>query len=208
MIHGAWSLSDFEARIRLQNANDVVNQCTASMSVERSAEVSIPRLSIAVSRQDLNVAILAAFQELGYDRPTKEQAEAVSEIIRGRDVLVILPTGGGKSLCFITLPLIFDNLVQAQGNRTSIVVVVSPLVSLMKDQVRSYSKKGVRCAFIGEDMEGTEIRAVLNGEYQVVYASPESFLTIPRWRDMLSTEVYAKNLVAVAVDEAHCVDTW
>ena len=125
---------------------------------------------------------------------------------------MILPTGAGKSLCFVALPLVFDNLrknfVQAQGNCTSIVVVVSPLVSLMKDQVHSYTKKGVWCAFIGEDMNGAEIRAVLNGEYQVVYASPESFLTVPRWRDMLSTEVYANNLVAVAIDEAHCIDTW
>ena len=67
-----------------------------------------------------------------------------------------------ENLCFVALPLVFDNLfdnlrknfVQPQGNCTSIVVVVSPLVSLMKDQVRSYTKKGVRCAFIGEDMDG------------------------------------------------------
>lgn len=74
--------------------------------------------------------------------------------------------------------------------------------------MRLYSKKGVRCAFIGEDMEDTEIQTMLNGGYQVVYASPESFLTIPRWRDMLSAKVYADNLVAIVVDEAHCVDTW
>lgn len=174
--------------------------------------VSIPRLDIVVSKQDLNIAILAAFQDLGYDKPTAEQAEAVSQFVCGRDVLVILPTGGGKSMCFMTLPLVFDNLrknvVQFQSICASVVVVVSPLVSLMKDQVRLYSKKGVRCAFIGEIMEDTEIQAVLNGGYQVVYASPESFLTIPRWRDMLSAKIYTDNLVAVVVDEAHCVDTW
>ena len=66
--------------------------------------------------------------------------------------------------------------------------------------MRLYSKKGVRCAFIGEDMEDTEIRTALNGGYQVVYASLKAFLTIPRWRDMLSAKVYTDNLVAVVVE--------
>jgi len=120
--------------------------------------VCIPRLHTAVSRQDLNVVILAAFQELGYDKPTEEQAEAVSKIICGGMYWQICQLVL-ENLSFMALPLVFDNLrknfVQAQGNCTSI-VVVSPLVSLMKDQVRSYTKKGVRCAFIGEDMDGAE----------------------------------------------------
>ena len=110
---------------------------------KRTEEVSIPRLDIVVPKQDLNTAILAAFQDLGYDKPTAEQAEAVSQFVCGLDVLVILPTEGGKSLCFVTLPLVFDNLRknagQLQGICASVVVVVSQLVSLMKDQVRLYS---------------------------------------------------------------------
>ena len=65
---------------------------------ERTEEVSIPRLDIVVPKQDLNIAILAAFQDLGYDKPTAEQAEAVSQFVCGWDVLVVLPTGGGKSV--------------------------------------------------------------------------------------------------------------
>ena len=79
----------------------------------------------------------------------------------------------------------------------SIVVVVSPLVSLMKDQVRSYRKKGLACTFIGEEAQDAEELAVQNGEYQVVYSSPESLLTVRKWRDMLSSELYTEQV-------AHC----
>ena len=176
-------------------------------------EILIPRLNyIAVSKQDLSISLLTAFQKLGYDEPTPEQTEAIIQFMCGRDVFVILPTSGGKSLCFVTLPLVFDYLrnkyLKSQASEMSIVVVVSPLVSLMKDQVQSYSSKGIKCSFIRESMNESEKKAVLNGKYQVLYASPESLLTVDMWRDMLSGKQYLNNLIAVAVDEAHCVDTW
>ena len=88
---------------------------------------------------------------------------------------------------------------------------VNPVVSLMKDQVRSYSKRSLRCVFIGDELGDKAVKqAVVNGSCQVVYASPESLLTVQHWRDMLASPVYASNLVLVAlvVDQVHCIDTW
>ena len=81
---------------------------------------------------------------------------------------------------------------------------VSPLVLLTKDQVRSYSKRGLRCAFIGDELgEEAVKKSVVSGGCQVVYTSPETLLTVQRWRDMLASPVYASNLMALVVDEGH-----
>ena len=189
------------------------HQCTANCEMaEFSEEICvIPRVGIAVTKRELYVSVLRSFQKLGYDQPTYEQAQVVCKFAQGKDVLVILPTGGGKSLCFVALPYVFDYLKQADApsEGSSVVVVVSPLVSLMKDQVSSYSKRGIRCAFIGDESGDEAVKqAVIRGSCQVVYASPESLLTVQHWRDMLASPVYASNLVALVVDEAHCIDTW
>ena len=78
----------------------------------------------------------------------------------------------------------------------------------MKDQVRSYSKRGLRCAFIRDELGDEAVKkAVVSGGYQVVYARPKSLPSMQRWRDMLASPVYVSNLVALVVDEAHCIDT-
>ena len=98
----------------------------------------------SVPAETVDIAILHAVQKLGYDRPTPEQAAAVREFLLGKDVFVSLPTGGGKSLCYASLPLAFDYLLHAAGevHQPTIAVVVSPLTSLMKDQVSNFTKKG------------------------------------------------------------------
>ena len=87
-----------------------------------------------------------AVQELGYDRATPEQGQAIREFLLGRDVFVSLPTGEGKSLCYASLPLVFD-WIKEHHVRTTISEnvsssIVSPLTALMKDQVESFSKRG------------------------------------------------------------------
>ena len=165
---------------------------------------------IAVAKRELYVSVLRSFQKIGYDQPTYEQAQAVCKFTQGKDVLVILPTGGGKSLCFAALPHVFDYLkwAYASSEGSSVVIVVSPLISLMKDQVRSYSKRGLRCAFIGDESGDEAVKqAVVHGSCQVVYASPESLPTVQHYRDMLAPPVYASNLVALVVDEANYIHT-
>ena len=93
--------------------------------------------------------------QLGYTSVKKEKEEAVKEFVDGRDVFVTLATGFRKSLCYSLLPLVFDKLhgCSSQDQRGSIVIVVSPLLVLMKDQVASLKKQGLRAAYINGETE-------------------------------------------------------
>ena len=154
-------------------------------------------------------SVKSAFERLGYSSVREEQFDSVRAILEGRDVFVSLPTGSGKSLCYGCLPLVFDEL-RAVPQGKSIVVVVSPLKALMMDQVQTFSTKGVKAAYLGvEDIEGSSTGdQVEKGEISLVFMSPESMITGCRWREMFRSAVYQENLVAVVVDEAHCVDKW
>ena len=109
-------------------------------------------------------------------------------------MFVSLPTGSGKSLCYCLLSRAFDFLRQWTALRESIVIVVSPLISLMQDQVRAMIERNVTAVYIGgaDDMLEAEICA---GNYQLVYCSPESLLTDNRWCDMLQNPIYCENLL-------------
>ena len=148
-----------------------------------------------------------ATSELGYSALRPNQELVVRHFLRGSDVFVSLPTGSGKSLCYCLLPRAFDFLWQRTALRESIVIVVSPLISLMQDQVRAMIERNVTAVYIGgaDDMLEAEICA---GNYQLVYCSPESLLTDNRWRDMLQSPIYCERLVGLVVDEAHCVKSW
>jgi ATP-dependent DNA helicase RecQ len=90
----------------------------------------------------------------------------------------------------------------------SIIIVISPLVALMKDQVSYLSKINVPAAFVIADQDKNVLKDIENGKYSIVYGSPESMLSIDRWRKMLSSDVYQSRLIGIAVDEAHCVSNW
>ena len=127
--------------------------------------------------------------------------------MRGNDVFDSLPTGSGKSLYYCLLTLAFDLLRQTSQAKSSIVLVVSPLIALMQDQVRAMNERGVRAVYPGmADEELAE--SVCSGSFQLVYLSPESLLTDGRWRDMLQNPIYQERLVGLVVDEAHCVKKW
>lgn len=76
----------------------------------QTRRILVPRLDDRFEEPVIDIAILEAFQKLGYDRPTQEQAQAVRSLMLGSDVFVMLPTGSGKSLCYASLPYIFDSL--------------------------------------------------------------------------------------------------
>ena len=128
-------------------------------------------------------------------RPLQE--EIVRDALAGRDVIAVLPTGGGKSLCF-QLPALM---------RPGLSVVVSPLIALMKDQVDSLSVAGIPATFLGSTLEPSEMRERMRrlreGRYRLLYVAPERLL-LPGFLGSLR----ALDVGLVAVDEAHCISQW
>ena len=133
----------------------------------------------------------------GYASFRGQQAEIVELIARGGDALVLMPTGGGKSLCYQIPSLLRDGVG----------VVISPLIALMQDQVDALAEVGVRAAFLNSTQtfeEASRIeRQVRNGELDLVYVAPERLMT-PRCLDLLA----ASKIALFAIDEAHCVSQW
>lgn len=133
----------------------------------------------------------------GISQLKKEQQEIISEIMVGRDVLGILPTGYGKSLCYQLPALMMRGAT----------IVVSPLISLMKDQVDALWSRGIKATYINSSLSleqsNERKRNIRKGKYQLIYVSPES-LRNQRFTDLLRDISIAQ----VAVDEAHCISTW
>ena len=136
-------------------------------------------------------------QFFGFSSFRPLQEEIIRDALAGRDVLALLPTGGGKSLCF-QLPALA---------RTGLTVVVSPLISLMKDQVDALQASGVPATFLNSSLKADESRARLrglhSGEYRLLYVAPE--------RMMLSgflSDLRLWNVNLLAIDEAHCISEW
>ncbi|HZX80537.1 MAG TPA: RecQ family ATP-dependent DNA helicase, partial [Lysobacter sp.] len=126
-----------------------------------------------------------------------EQAQIVEHVAGGGDALVLMPTGGGKSLCYQIPALLRDGVA----------IVVSPLIALMQDQVEALRQVGVRAAFLNSTLGGEEAaaieRQVLQGELDLLYVAPERLLT-GRFLSLLERT----KLGLFAIDEAHCVSQW
>lgn len=136
-------------------------------------------------------------QYFGYDAFWEGQEELVDNILLGKDVIGIMPTGAGKSICFQVPALMFNGIT----------LVVSPLISLMKDQVQALVTNGVRVAFINSSLTYNQIINVIenakNGKYKIIYIAPERLDTA----EFLKFSQNA-NISMVTVDEAHCVSQW
>ena len=151
--------------------------------------------------QTAELALEAVRRVWGYDALRPMQSKAIAAGIEGRDALVVLPTGGGKSLCYQTPPLVTGKVT----------VVVSPLIALMRDQVRGLELNGYPAAARHSGVEYDEARAVrerlTSGELNLVLAAPERVLTAS-FRSMLAELADAGRLGAIAIDEAHCISQW
>ncbi|HEY5778761.1 MAG TPA: DNA helicase RecQ [Terrimicrobiaceae bacterium] len=136
-------------------------------------------------------------QTFGYSEFRPLQRQIMETSLEGRDVFALLPTGGGKSLCF-QLPALL---------RQGLTVVVSPLIALMKDQVDQLQATGVAATFLNSTLDYAEARARLrglhNGEYRLLYAAPER-LMLDDWKANLRSW----KIAALAIDEAHCISEW
>lgn len=133
----------------------------------------------------------------GYDRFRAGQEEIVDSILAGRDVLGIMPTGAGKSICY-QLPALM---------LAGITIVVSPLISLMIDQVKSLNEAGVHAAYINSALSETQVVKALHnamcGQYKIVYVAPERLET-----DRFLEFVMNAPIAMITVDEAHCISQW
>jgi ATP-dependent DNA helicase RecQ len=141
----------------------------------------------------------------GYDAFRGPQEAIVSHVIAGGDALVLMPTGGGKSLCF-QIPAI----ARSQAGY-GVSVVVSPLIALMHDQVGALHEAGVAAEFLNSSQSFEEAAAIearlLRGEITLLYAAPER-VTSPRFLMLMDTLYVRGNLSLFAIDEAHCVSQW
>ncbi|MDC0833625.1 DNA helicase RecQ [Geitlerinema sp. CS-897] len=140
-------------------------------------------------------------QHFGYDRFRPGQQQIVETALQNRDLLVIMPTGGGKSLCY-QLPALL---------RPGVTVVVSPLIALMQDQVQALQNNGIGATFLNSTVSGIEIRdrarSVLSGDVKLLYVAPERLLS-DNFLQFLNTARSQIGLAGFAIDEAHCVSEW
>ncbi len=147
---------------------------------------------------DLTNALKRTF---GFDDFRPGQEAVVQHVLAGRDVLALMPTGGGKSLCY-QLPALLQPGVS---------LVVSPLIALMQDQVRQLRDNDIAATFINSSLEAAEIgrrvAALLRGDYKLVYLAPER-LVLAEFLDALSRLSAGPGINAFVIDEAHCVSEW
>ena len=146
---------------------------------------------------NLTDAQAALDRYFGFNRFREGQAEVIEAVLGGQDVIVVMPTGGGKSLCYQLPALLLEGTT----------LVISPLIALMKDQVDSLAARGIAATFINSslsfDEQLTRLGAMARGGYRLVYIAPE------RFRNARFLEALREVKVSLfAVDEAHCVSQW
>jgi ATP-dependent DNA helicase RecQ len=138
-------------------------------------------------------------RQFGYDSFRLNQEQAIEAVLRGKDCLVLMPTGGGKSLCYQIPALLFDGLT----------IVVSPLIALMKDQVDALRNNGVEAAFLNSTQTSREqaevFQKVRRGELKLLYVAPERLL---QSGDQFIEFLKSINVSLFAIDEAHCISSW
>jgi ATP-dependent DNA helicase RecQ len=145
----------------------------------------------------MSLAPLSILQStFGYDSFRDQQEEIIEHVLAQKDGLVLMPTGGGKSLCYQIPALVFDGLT----------LVVSPLISLMKDQVQALQANGVKANYINSSNTTKQDEEILKqaseGQLKLLYLSPEKLITLSNtWIELLPISL-------VAIDEAHCISMW
>ena len=150
-----------------------------------------------MTTNQLEQARAALRQHFGYGDFRPGQTQAVESVLQGHDTLVVLPTGGGKSICYQVPALMLPHLT----------VVISPLISLMKDQVDALARRGLPATYVNSSLTSSQVSdrltRVQRGEFKLLYVAPERF-------DVGSTAERLKNLGVslLAVDEAHCISEW
>ncbi|MEL0083435.1 MAG: RecQ family ATP-dependent DNA helicase, partial [Gammaproteobacteria bacterium] len=133
----------------------------------------------------------------GFDRFRHSQQAVIEQLTAGRDAFVLMPTGGGKSLCYQIPALMLDGVA----------IVISPLIALMQDQVDALQQLGVSAAFLNSSLTAAEARQIeqqlVEGEIDLLYVAPERLLT-----ERMLALLDRSQISLFAIDEAHCVSQW
>ena len=137
--------------------------------------------------------------QFGYDEFRLNQEPVIETVLQGKDAVVLMPTGGGKSLCYQIPALMLDGLT----------VVISPLIALMKDQVDALKNNGIEAAFLNSTQTGQQqvevFRDVRSGKLKLLYVAPERLL---QSGDQFMDFLRSTNVSLFAIDEAHCISSW
>jgi ATP-dependent DNA helicase RecQ len=162
-------------------------------------------IDVAEGSETLEACVAVLQSVFGYEAFRGPQAQIVAHVSDGGDALVLMPTGGGKSLCYQVPAIVRERAGHG------VAVVVSPLIALMHDQVGALSEAGVSAAYLNsslslEDAQRIE-QQLRRGELTLLYVAPERLLT-PRCQAMLESLHAQGRLSLFAIDEAHCVSQW
>ena len=184
---------------RPEDTQDAEECCYAQLSgwfVQEEPEISVEMESPLP--QTLPQTPLEVLKDaFGYEQFRLLQEEIINHILSRRDALIVLPTGGGKSLCYQLPALIFDGVT----------VVVSPLISLMQDQVMQLQQRGIHAVFLNSTLSHPEyvatMQRVKRGEVKLLYVAPETLM-----RPEILLMLDESNVACLAIDEAHCISQW
>ena len=151
-----------------------------------------------MSPQEMKIQLLGLLKaHFGYESFRPGQEQAIDSVLHGRDALVVMPTGGGKSLIYQLPALVMEGAT----------LVISPLISLMKDQVDSLARVGIPATFINSSLSPQEtalrLSDIKSGKYKLVYIAPERFYNLDFVRALSEIKVSL-----LAIDEAHCISQW
>lgn len=142
----------------------------------------------------------------GFDSFRGAQQRIIEHVLAGQHALVIMPTGGGKSLCY-QIPALEIASNSDESSQPGLTLVLSPLIALMKDQVDSLTKRGIDAAYINSSLSRAEreerYRSIASGHHSLLYLTPERFRK-PEFLDVIAT----RDVQLLAVDEAHCISEW
>ncbi|MGB3300391.1 MAG: DNA helicase RecQ [Phormidesmis sp.] len=167
-----------------------------------SAEPTQPPSAISASSLSLTSSLEDALKHhFGHEHFRFDQRRIIEQVLKSRDVLVIMPTGGGKSLCYQLPALLKDGVT----------IVISPLIALMQDQVTALQDNGIGATFLNSTLSLDEARSreksLFSGDIKLLYIAPERLFT-PSFQDLLNKLSKKIGISTFAIDEAHCVSEW
>lgn len=170
------------------------------------------RSKVAANPGLLVASVEFGLKKLGYQCIKAEQLSAVEAVLKGNHVFVSIPTGFGKSLTYRLLPFCAESLLQSTSapHVVPIVVVVSSLLSLMYNQMTKLSSKHIKAVCISAAASKSDdlISTIVGSGVTHIFGSPEAIVGSKKWRSLFMDDSFISRIVAIVIDEAHCIVKW